>query len=85
MRPLDLTIEAIRNVTRTQEFPDKDKFLIELRKMESQCDYKDLTKNNALWAELSGLLAQYLGEVDQPWKQTAAELYQGRLDYTKYL
>jgi hypothetical protein len=85
MRPLNLTIEAIRNVSRTQEFPNKDKFLIELRKIESQCNVENLTMNNGLWAEVSGLLEQYLGDIDQPWKQTVAELYQGRLDFTKYL
>jgi len=85
MRPLNLTIDAIMNVVRGQDIPNKTEFLTELRTIESKCNVEDLNRNSALWFELSGILSKYLGEQDQPWKEKIADLYQGREDFTKYL
>lgn len=85
MRPLNLVVEAIRNVARTKEFEGKSEFLVALRMMEGKCSVENIEANNHLWAELSGILEKHLGSQSEPWKEKIADLYQGREDYTKYL
>lgn len=85
MRPLNLVIEAIRNVVRTEEFEGKTEFLTELRKIEPKCNVEQLNANSQLWVELSGVLNKYLEKQDSPWKELVAEIYQGKADFTKYL
>jgi hypothetical protein len=85
MRPLNLVIEAIRQVAKRNEFESKLEFLTALRTIEGSCNVEDLNKNQFLWAETSGLIRKYLEPMDTEWKEKISELFNGQEDFTKYL
>ena len=85
MRPLNLVIESIRQVAKSNEFEGKAEFLTELRKIECGCNVEDLNKNQFLWAETSALIKRFIEPLDVDWKKKIGDLYLGREDFTRYL